>query len=103
MLNLDSSSLKHLSGLKKGNGLGGDRDDLTRFGIAAQTRTTVAAAKATKALQFHFVTRLEGLDDTLKNQVDHLGGLLFRQLGFQSHLRHQRGFGHEFRSPVGCG
>jgi hypothetical protein len=46
--------------------LGADRDDLTRFGIAAQTRTTVAAAKAAKSSQLDFVTRLEDLDDTLK-------------------------------------
>ena len=66
--------------------MGGDLDGLTRFGIAALTRTTVAAAKAAKASQLDFVTRLEGLDDTLKEQVDHLGGLLFREFGLQRAL-----------------
>jgi hypothetical protein len=83
--------------------LGGDRDDLTRFGITALTRTTVATAKAAKASQLDFVTRLEGLNDTLEKEVNHLKGLLFGELGLQGNLSHQVGFGHEFRSPVGWG
>ena len=86
--------LQLFSGFEVGHALGGNVDRLTGLRISAAPGTAFTNAKTTKAAQLNFLTVIETVDNTLKNDLNESFSIFLGQFGGIGYVVDQIRFSH---------